>query len=260
MALRGVSRQLDATITQIAASRPDLIFMTSPPFAKRFVEAGVRTVPIVVSGPDPIALGLTTSLARPSGNVTGVVLDAGIEMLTKRLALVRQLQPGMKHLAFLTPLYLWEIRGRVFRSYARSGAEGRAPSDGPCTCQSCGGCRYRQAFAEMDRDRPDAILVAEAVESYVRARLVVELINAARIPALYPARDYTEAGGLMSYAIELESLFRHLAHQWVAILQGRPVADVPFYQAHKYDLIVNLKSAAAQDSQSRPHSSRTPMR
>jgi putative ABC transport system substrate-binding protein len=109
-----------------------------------------------------------------------------------------------------------------------------------------GDAAYRHAFADIDRDRPDAILVAEAVESYVRARLVVELINEARIPALYPARDYVEAGGLISYAIELESLFRHLAHEWVAILQGRAVADVPFYQAHRYDLIVNLKSAAAQ--------------
>ena len=102
------------------------------------------------------------------------------------------------------------------------------------------------ATAEIDRDRPDAILVSEATESYQRAPLVVELINAARIPALYPAREYAEAGGLMSYAIELESLFRHLAHQWVAVLQGRAVADVPFYQAHKFDLIVNLKTAAAQ--------------
>ena len=105
---------------------------------------------------------------------------------------------------------------------------------------------YRQAFAEIDRDRPDAILVSEAVENYQRARLVVELINEARIPALYPARDYAEAGGLMTYGMDLDDLFRHLAHQWVAILQGRPVADVPFYQAHKFNLIVNLKTAAAQ--------------
>jgi putative ABC transport system substrate-binding protein len=109
-----------------------------------------------------------------------------------------------------------------------------------------GDATYRAAFAEIDRDRPDAILVSEATESYQRAGLVVELINQTRISALYPARDYAEAGGLMTYAIDVEDLFRHLAHQWVAVLQGRPVPDIPFYQAHKYDLIVNLKSASAQ--------------
>jgi putative ABC transport system substrate-binding protein len=76
-----------------------------------------------------------------------------------------------------------------------------------------GDATYRAAFAEIDRDRPDAILVSEATESYQRAGLVVELINQTRISALYPARDYAEAGGLMTYAIDVEDLFRHMAHQ-----------------------------------------------
>jgi putative ABC transport system substrate-binding protein len=245
-ALEGRVEALGSVIHQIAASRPDLIYMANPTFAKRFVEAGVRTIPLVISTGDPVAQGLTTSLARPSGNITGVVLDAGIAMLAKRLQLLQQLRPDMKHLASLTPLYLWEIRGGVadiLRDLAQK-AGIRLTGLGPAN--PVGDATYRAAFAEIDRDRPDAILVSEATENYQRAQLVVELINTARIPALYPARDYSEAGGLMSYAIDVESLFRHLAHQWVAILQGRPVADVPFYQAHKFDLIVNLKSAAAQ--------------
>jgi putative ABC transport system substrate-binding protein len=245
-ALEGRIEALHATIHQIAASQPDLIYMANPTFAKRFVEAGVRTIPLVISTGDPVVQDLTTSLARPSGNITGVVLDAGIEMLSKRLQLLQQLRPGMKHLAFLTPLYLWNTQGgyadraREITQTAGIRLTGLGPAN------PVGDATYRQAFAEIDRDRPDAILVSEATESYQRAGLVVELINQAQIPALYPARDYAEAGGVMTYAIDVEDLFRHLAHQWVAVLQGRPVADIPFYQAHKYDLIVNLKSASAQ--------------
>ena len=110
-ALEGRLEALGSIIEQIAASRPDLIYMSNPTFAKRFIEAGVRTIPIVGSWPDPIAVGLTTSLAKPSGNITGVVLDAGIGMVAKRLDMLQQLQPGMKHLAHLGPLYLWNTQG-----------------------------------------------------------------------------------------------------------------------------------------------------
>lgn len=243
-ALEGRIEALGSVIEQIAASRPDMIAMANPLFAKRFVEAGVRTIPIVLSTTDPISRGLTTSIARPSGNITGVVLDGGIEMVAKRIQLLQQLRPGAKHLALLTPLYLWRaINSDTHRQFAQmAGIRLTAIGpESPVTDES-----YRQAFAEIDRDRPDAIFVTEAEQSYQRAQLVVELINKTRIPALYPAREYAEAGGLVSYAIDVESLYRYLAHQWVAVLQGRPVSEIPFYRVNKLDLIVNLRSAAAQ--------------
>src|SRR3712207_1733710 len=145
-ALEGRVDALDEKINQIAASRPDLIYMASPLFARRFVEGGVRTIPLVISTGDPIAAGLTTSLARPSGNVTGVVLDAGIAMLDKRLQLLRQLQPDMKHLALLTPLYVWNARtGHI--DHLREGAQKagiRLTGLGPAN--PVGDATYRQAL------------------------------------------------------------------------------------------------------------------
>lgn len=131
--------------------------------------------------------------------------NAGIEMIAKRIDLLQQLQPHMRHLAVLTPLYLWDsgLMDAVRHVAQKAGLV--VTGLGPASPVQDGS--YRHAFAEIDRDRPDAILVSETVENYQRASLVVELINAARIPALYPTREYAEAGGVLSYAVDVEGLF-----------------------------------------------------
>src|SRR5262249_39738171 len=102
---------------------------------------------------------------------------------------------------------------------------------------------YRQAFADLDRDRPDAILLGDTGELFPFRELAVGLVNAARIPALYPTRVYVELGALISYGHDLVELFRHLARQMGEILRGRAVFEVPFYRPTKWELAINLRTA-----------------
>jgi putative ABC transport system substrate-binding protein len=81
--------------------------------------------------------------------------------------------------------------------------------------------------------------------SFTFRELIVDLVNTARIPALYPQRPYVEAGGLISYGHDPVELFRHLARQMDMILRGRPVSEVPFYQLTEWDLAINLRTAKA---------------
>jgi putative ABC transport system substrate-binding protein len=102
---------------------------------------------------------------------------------------------------------------------------------------------YRQVFADVERERPDAIWVGTASETFTYADLVVGLVNAVRIPAVYWDRDFVERGGLVSYGIDFGEMHGHLARQMDMILRGRPVAEVPFYQPTMWDLSINLRTA-----------------
>jgi putative ABC transport system substrate-binding protein len=228
-------------LKQIVASRPDLIF---PFYTSRRdrAEFAPGPVPVVVLTDDPIAAGLTTSLSRPSTNVTGVVVDAGgPELRGKRLQLLRELRHGLTHIAILAS------RDFDYIVLPRWAETARADSI-RVSCLCVAGAQeaaHRQAFAELDHDRPDAIILHEYPASFTFRELIVDLVNTARIPALYPQRPYVEAGGLISYGHDPVELFRHLARQMDMILRGRPVSEVPFYQLTEWDLAINLRTAKA---------------
>lgn len=241
----GQSATFTQTASQIAASRPDLIFTIGSVITGRFAAAAAGTIPIVAVVNDPISTGLSTSLSRPSANVTGVIVEAGEELIAKRIELLREVHPAIKHLALVMPLYVWAQTGgnadRARQAAQRAGI--RLSALGPE--DPVQEATFRRAFAEIDRDRPDAILVFEGPETFTFRDLIVELVNAARIPAMYPFREYAEAGGLMAYSIDLPPLYRHAALQVSMILQGRPVAEVPFYQNNRFEFTINRKAAEA---------------
>src|SRR5262249_12395230 len=102
---------------------------------------------------------------------------------------------------------------------------------------------YRQVFTGVERERPDVIWVAETPENYTYAELILGLVNAVRIPAMYTNRDFVERGGLISFAVSSDEMFRHLARQMDMILRGQPVSEVPFYRATAAELAINLRTA-----------------
>jgi len=201
------------------------------------------TIPIVGAIADPVAYGLVESLARPGGNVTGVSVDAGLEVWGKRLDILKEIIPGLSRVAFLAATReQWESpNGPAVREAAeRLGISLIvSPLEG-----DLGDAKYRHVFELMAQERADALIVNPSPENFTYRRLIVELSEKARLPTLYGARYYMELGGLIAYAYDSVDAFRRLAGYVDQILKGRKPADLPFYQSN-YLLIIHLKTANA---------------
>src|SRR5439155_16574109 len=100
-----------------------------------------------------------------------------------------------------------------------------------------------RVFAEMEQQRPDAVLVSGEGDLYAHRHLIAVLAEKNRMPAMCPYRDYVEAGGLMAYAVDLAELLRRMADDVHQILKGTKAGDIPIYQPTKFELLVNLKPA-----------------
>jgi putative ABC transport system substrate-binding protein len=100
-------------------------------------------------------------------------------------------------------------------------------------------------FAAIEQQRPDAVLVSGEGDLYANRQLIAELAEKNRLPVMCPYRDYVEAGGLMAYAVDLAELLRRMADDVHQILKGAKPGDIPIYQATKFELLINLKTAKA---------------
>ena len=101
----------------------------------------------------------------------------------------------------------------------------------------------QSALADITRNRPDGIIVSSIGDLFAHRRLIVELVEKSRLPAIYPWREYIEAGGLMAYASDLREFGRRLADDVHEILNGADPGDIPIYQPTKFELLINLKAA-----------------
>jgi putative tryptophan/tyrosine transport system substrate-binding protein len=226
---------------EAVSGNPDIIFTVTPRMIAHLKGAGA-TIPIAASTSDPIAFGISSSLAKPEGNITGVIPDAGIEVNDKRLALLKELVPHATRFGYLVPRAAMglAVGRRVQDACQRMGV---ALIVGPL--ETLIESEYARAFALLAQERADVLLVASNAESRTHSRLIVELADKVRLPAIYPYRDYMESGGLMAYAVDLVDLYRRAAGQVDQLLKGARVSDIPFYQATTFKLVINLKTAKA---------------
>jgi putative ABC transport system substrate-binding protein len=104
---------------------------------------------------------------------------------------------------------------------------------------------YRRMFAAMVAEGTGALIVSDLLDNFTYRRLIVELAEQSRLPAIYPNREFAEIGGLMAYAFDIADLGLHYADQVDLILKGTKASDIPIYQPTKFALIVNLKTAKA---------------
>jgi putative ABC transport system substrate-binding protein len=222
---------------EAAARNPNAIFALTHWMAGPLKEA-TSTIPIVTITSDPVQAGLVTSMARPGGNITGVSADAGLELWEKRLQVFREVVPTISKLAVLAVQKNKEVA--VMQETAEKAGLGVAGlfyvnkgSDG----------EYRQVFATMSQSGANALFLDDGPEHITKRQLIGELAAKYRLPAIYPFRVFVEAGGLMSYGIDLVELFRQAARVIDQILKGANPADIPFYQPTKYELVINLKAA-----------------
>jgi putative ABC transport system substrate-binding protein len=224
---------------QVVRTKPDLILTTTTRLVLRFKSA-TAAIPVVAITADPVANGIATSLARPEGNITGVVTDAGLEIWGKRLALLAETVPGLSKVGFIIP--------RV-HSLAAAGREaarkiGISLFEAPLVgiIQET---EYRRVFEVMQQNKVGALVVADSGENLTNRRLIVELAEKAKLPTIYPWRENVELGGLMAYTFDLPDAYRHAAQQIDKILKGAKPQDIPFYQTAKFELILNLKTATS---------------
>jgi putative tryptophan/tyrosine transport system substrate-binding protein len=193
---------------------------------------------------DPLKAGLVTSLARPGGNLTGITLDAGIEIWGKRLELLKEAVPSTTKAAFLAMRDGWEGSfGDAMRDVA-SRLEISLISMLPNTGTTS---EIERVFAVMAQQRPDAVLVSGEGDLYAHRQLIAELAEKYRLPTMCPYRDYVDAGGLMAYTVDLAELLRHMAGEVKQILNGAKPGDIPIYQPTKFDLLINRRTVKALD-------------
>ena len=225
----------------VVNTHPDLIYSQSTCLALNF-KAATTTIPIVTATADPIAGGLVSSVARPGGNITGVSVDAGIEVLAKRLALLLEATSKLSNARFLVSQLNWEgVVGATAREASRRAGISLAGEP----MSSFNEQEYQRAFNSMEHERVDGILVSDEPEQYTYRRLLVELAAKTRISAIYAYREHVELGGLMAYSFDLEDVARGNARQIAEILKGANPGDMPYRQATKFQLVINVKTAKA---------------
>ncbi len=208
------------------------------------IEAAKRattTIPIVMAtAADPVGSGLVASLARPGGNVTGLSA-LSTDLAGKRLHLARELVPKASRVAVLA--YHGASATRPFLEEMRTAAqqmevllvvqEVQAADDLP------------GAFAAMQRERAQALVVQISPFSADNAKRILELAGQYRLPAMYDVRSFVDAGGLVSYGPSLPEMFRRAAFYVARILKGAKPADLPIEQPTKFEMVINLKTAKA---------------
>jgi putative ABC transport system substrate-binding protein len=233
-----------ALARDVVNTHPDLIIAVGGRLSLDFKMA-TTTIPIVTMIIDPIALGLVASIARPGGNITGVTIAGGLEIIGKRLGLLVEAIPNLSLVGYLASQSFWDdARGMAAREAAKRARIALSPTILGATFNEPA---YQRVFGLMKQDRVDAFMVSEEPEHGAYRIKIIELATKHRVPAIYPLRDYVEMGGLVAYSTDVADVFRRLANLIDAILKGTNPGDIPFYQPTKFGLSINLKTAKALD-------------
>ncbi len=231
--------QAPALAAELVSLKVDLLLVVGITGTRAAKEA-TSTIPIVmVYVVDPVRAGLVASLAHPGGNVTGVSFTAGPEIAGKHLQLLKEAVPTLSRVAVLsapgvaaTSLRETEVAARAL-GLTLQPYEVREPKE------------FERAFTAMTKARAEALLVLAALPNFSHRQRIAEFAAQSRLPAMYPGREYVEAGGLMAYAANAPAMFRRAATYVDKILKGAKPADLPVEQPTKFDLIINLKAAKA---------------
>jgi putative ABC transport system substrate-binding protein len=207
----------------------------------RVAREASSTIPIVLTaGGDSLRAGLVPSLARPGGNITGLS-ELGPDLAPKLLLLLKEAVPRLAQVAML-----WdpsnpsqsptrqesESASRLLGSVIMS-LEVTVPDD------------FERAFGAVTRQRPDALIVFTTPIMYSHRMQIVDFAAKRGLPAMYSAREFVDAGGLMSYGPNLQALFRRAATYVDRIVKGAKPGDLPIEQPTKFELMINLKTAKA---------------
>ena len=203
-------------------------------------KAATTTIPVVfIVSDDPVRLGLVASLARPGGNLTGINFF-NVELTAKRLELLRELVPATTRVAVLINPANTEYTETTVREV---GAAARTIGLQIQVLKASTIGEINAAFATFVRERPDALFVGQDPFFNSRRTQLVHLATRYAVPASYTARDFAEAGGLMSYGANIADAWRQAGSYAGHILKGAKSADLPVVQSSKFELVINHQTA-----------------
>jgi len=217
----GKTDRYPALAAELVALKVDVIVASSTPAAVA-VKQATNTIPVVmVAVSDPVGSGLVGSLARPSGNMTG------LSLLAPALSAVlwNTANAGMK-LRFTETEAASRTLGVRIESVGVQGLDD-----------------FENAFASIVKLRPDALIVLADTVTVTHRRRTIDFAVANRLPTIYEMREFADDGGLMSYGISMPDHFRHAATYVDRILKGARPAELPVEQPTKFEFVVNLKTA-----------------
>jgi putative ABC transport system substrate-binding protein len=237
----GQYHRLPSLVADLVRSRVAVI---ATPFTAGALaaKAATTTIPIVFTvAEDPVKLGLVASLAQPGGNATGINFLVA-EIVAKRLGLLHDLVPKAVRIAVLVNPANAATAEATLREIPDAA---RALGLQIQVLNASTSREIEAAFATLVRDRADALFVGP--DGFFNSRRVQFATLAARygIPAAYSQRETVEAGGLMSYGIDLPDTYRQAGVYTGQILKGAKPADLPVMQSTKFEFVINMQTARA---------------
>jgi putative ABC transport system substrate-binding protein len=224
---------------ELKAANVDVVVTIGYPSAAAAKASGVATVIASGSG-DPVVTGLVESLAHPGGNVTGIADDAAA-LSTKRLGLLKATLPQLRKVAML-----WNKDDRGMSQ--RYDASAKAAQEIGVTVEPLGVREpndFDEAFAAMNSDKPDAILMVTDALTLLNRKRVFDYALEHKLPAIYEQDFMARDGGLMSYGADGTESFDRAAALAARIFQGDKPADLPFEIPTRYLFVINMKTAKA---------------
>ncbi len=236
----GKNDRLPELAADLVRLKVDLIVVTSPPPALA-AKSATTTIPIVMTNAsDPVGSGLIASLARPGGNVTGVSA-LSVELNTKRLEILKDAVPKLTRVGLpLRPgtstsrdLQMKELRAAtLYLKLKLEEIETQPDAKG-----------LESFFKTAKQKQVGAIMMGPGPIYFAERKRIVELAVKYRLPAIYPQKEYVDAGGLMFYGVDYDDLYRRAAVYVDKILKGAKPGDLPVQQATKFEFVINLKAA-----------------
>jgi ABC-type uncharacterized transport system substrate-binding protein len=224
---------------ELVRSQPDLIVTTGPESSLQAVVGASGFIPVVVIAInfDPLARGYIPSLARPNGNITGLVFQQ-VELAQKQVELLTQAFPDRTRLAMLFDALSGQVdsadrAAKALNLQMQALRLENPPYD------------FDAAFRDAASGGAQMMLVLSSPFFLPHRTRIVELANTHRMPSMFIVKHWAQAGGLMAYGADFQLMFRRAADYVAKILKGTKPADLPVEQATKFEFVVNLKTAKA---------------
>jgi putative tryptophan/tyrosine transport system substrate-binding protein len=239
----GDADRLRTFAKELVKLRPDVIFAVTTPAVAALLQES-RTLPIVfVQVSDPVGSGFVASLSRPGGSVTGFSnINIESSLGSKWLELVKQIAPAVRRVAMLYNPPTAPFAGYYLRPFEAAGPALAVRTSAAAVHSDAD---IEHAITALAREPGGAFVVLPDTFTGIHRDQIVSLAALYRLPAVYPFRWFADIGGLLTYGIDSDAMFRRSAAYVDRILKGAKPADLPVQAPTKFELVINLKTAKA---------------